>query len=510
MKSSKELLDAPIAAPSDQLRARAVGGVAVTGISQTIKMVVQFLSVVVLARLLSPDDFGVFAMVMPITAFVMMFQDLGLAQAVVTSASITPRQASTLFWVNVGLSAVLAIALAASAPLIGAFYGEPRAVGMAVALAATVMIAGLGAQHMALLTRHMRFSRMAMIDIAGTILGFATAVVFALIRPSPWALFASVAVTMATSMIGAWLSADWRPGRPGPIREVGAMLRFGGGLTGFNLTNFLARNIDKVLIGRTAGADALGLYDRAYKLLLWPLQQINAPLSRVMVPVLSRLRDEPGRYRHAYERTVRLILLAALPGVTFLILTADKLIATLMGDEWAAAAPIFMWLGLAGLHQPMTSTVGWLFISQQRTGEFARWGMINAVTSIAAFAAGLPWGAIGVAAAYALSDLFLRMPIVWWWVGRKGPVRTRALYVMAAPFAAGAAAAAALLAVARRFSTGIAIVDLMLLAAIAYVGAWTVVLAFKGGRAAFADAFGVVRPLIDKLAGRLRREPARP
>lgn len=497
-------------APSDQLRARAIGGVAVTGLSQTIKVVVQFLSVVVLARLLSPDDFGVFAMVMPITAFVMMFQDLGLAQAVVTSTTITPRQASTLFWVNVGLSSLLAAALAAAAPLIGAFYGEPRAVGMTLALAATVIIAGLTAQHMALLNRHMRFARLAVIDIAGTVLGFAAAVLVAWIRPSPWALFASVAVTMGTALVGAWISAGWRPTRPGPIREVGAMLRFGGGLTGFNLTNFLARNIDKVLIGRAAGADALGLYDRAYKLLLWPLQQINAPLSRVMVPVLSRLREEEGRYRHAYARTVRQILLVALPGVTFLILTADKLIPTLMGDEWAGAAPIFAWLGLAGLHQPMTSTLGWLFISQQRTGEFARWGLINAVTSIAAFAIGLPWGAVGVAAAYAISDIALRLPVIWWWVGRKGPVRTRDLYLLALPFAVGAAAAAVALAAARRFTTGFAIIDLGLMAILAYGAAWAAVLAFPGGRAAFADALGLAVSVAGKFTRRLRKAPVQP
>lgn len=464
-----------------------------------IKVTVQFLSVVILARLLSPDDFGLFAMVMPLTAFVMMFQDMGLAQAVVTSKTITQRQASTLFWVNMALSCVLAAAFAASAPLIAAFYAEPRVTPLIWGLACVVVISGLGAQHLALLNRNMRFGRLAMIDIVAVISGFAAAAIIALWRPGPWALAASVAVTMSLGMAGAWLSSGWRPGAGAPVRDVADMLRLGGGLTGFNLTNFIARNADNVMIGRAAGPLELGLYDRAYKLLLLPLQQINAPISRVMVPVLSRMRDEPERYLAAYSRTVRQILLVALPGVVFLILSAQRLIPFLMGDEWAAAAPIFAWLGVAALHQPLTSTVGWLFISQHRTGEFAKWGLFSAVTCLAAFAAGLPWGALGVAMAYALSDIFVRMPAVWWWVGRRGPVRTGHLYALATPFALSSAVCALCLWLARDLRTAWTVLDLTALAALSYGSAWAALAILPEGRKTLADAISLMQQALAKL-----------
>lgn len=486
-------------APVGALKSRAVGGAAVTGAAQAVKVALQFLSVVVLARLLSPQDFGVFAMVMPITAFVMVFQDLGLSQAVISSREITRRQMSGLFWINLGVSTLLAAVLAACAPLLGLFYGEPKVVALTLALSATVVIAGLGAQHFALLARDMRFKPLAVIDVASNAGGLATALLIAWWRPSAWALFASTAASMSIGLACAWAFTGWRPGRPAPLGEVRAMLKIGGGVTTFNISNFFARNLDNVLIGRFAGAAQLGLYDRAYKLLLLPLQQINNPVGRVMTPVLSRLVGEPERYRQAYTRTAQQILLITVPGVLFLIFTADKLIPVLMGEEWKAAAPIFAWLGLAALHQPFSSTAGWLFISQQRAGQFARWGLFNAATCIAAFLAGLPWGAVGVAAAYALSDVFVRLPALWWYVGREGPVRTRQIWAIATPFILAGAVAAAALAGLRQVSSGHPLVDLVLAAGASYLAVGAALLALADGRAVLKESLGLAAMVGQRL-----------
>ena len=421
-------------APKDRLRQRVLHGTLATSLAQAIKFAVQLLSVVILSRMLDPASFGLFAMVMPIAAFVMMFQDMGLSNAVITSTTLSHAQASAMFWINCGLSLALALLFAAVAPVIGWFYGDTRLPVLALALAGTVMIAGLTTQHFALLNRGMRFGAIALIDSLSALAGLGVAVVVALYSRSAWALVASVVASMGVGLVGGWIATGWRPGRPAPFAEVREMVGLGGGLTSFTLTNFLARNMDKVLIGRVGGAVEVGLYDRAYKLLLFPLQQVNNPVGRVIVPALSRLRDEPGRYRAAYGRVVRFMLLLTLPGVAFLIVYAPLLIPTLLGGHWATAVPIFLWLGLAAIHQPMTATTGWLFISQQRGADFAKWGVVNAVTSIVAFAIGMPWGAVGVAAAYGFSDLLIRMPAVFWWVGRRGPVSSRDLIRIAAPF----------------------------------------------------------------------------
>ena len=494
--------------PINDLRRSAVHGTVAIGGAQAVKFAVQLLSVVILARLLAPADFGLFAMLMPLAAFVMMLQDIGLSQAVVASGDLTHEQTSAMFWINAGLSLLLAILFALCAPLIALFFGEPKLVAPALALAGTVLVSGLATQHFAWLSKSLRFGTIAMIDVASTLSGFVAAVVIALVAPGIWALVASVLVAMAAGLVGAWTTARWMPGRPAPYAEVRELLRLGAGLSTFTLSNFFARNLDNIMIGRWVGAVQLGFYDRAYKLLLFPLQQINNPIGRVMVPVLARLNDEPHRYRHAYRRTLRLMLLFTVPGVAFMLMFAKPLIVLLMGERWAPAAAIFTWLAIAALHQPMSATFGWLFISQKRGGDFGRWGIFNMVTSVAAFAVGLPWGAIGVAAAYALSDVLIRMPVLWWWVGRAGPVRHRDLLEIMWPFAIALTGTLGALYLYRNVLDAIGLPAVLLGACLAFGCFWTLLAISAGGRESLGEAVS----LVGGRLGRFRRgdEASRP
>jgi len=488
--------------PAESLRRRAIHGTLVISAAQAVKLIVQFLSVIVLARLLTPTDFGHFAMIMPIAAFVMMLQDLGLSQAAQTSKELDDGQASALFWINTALSAALALLFAASAPLMAAFYKEPQLQTPIFALAATVLASGLAVQHFALLTRSMRFAALAWIDIASALCGFAVAVVIGLWAPSIWALVWSVIVSMAIGLIGAWMVSGWRPGRPASYARIRDMLRLGGGLSTFSLSNFLARNLDNILIGRFAGPLQLGLYDRAYKLLLFPLQQINNPIGRVMVPVLARLRDEPERYREAYRRVLQALLAITIPGVVFLLVHADDIILSLMGSRWTGAIGIFTWLAIAALHQPMTATLGWLFVSQQRGRDFAHWGIFNAATSIAAFVIGLPWGAIGVAAAYALSDVAIRLPALWWWVSRRGPVGLHDLARIALPFAAAMPVSVLLLfGIHREMAADTPMLRMLLGGAAAYASFWAVIALFGDGRSIFRELLDIARRRLSPVLG---------
>jgi polysaccharide transporter, PST family len=185
------------------------------------------------------------------------------------------------------------------------------------------------------------------------------------------------------------------------------------------------------------GDEQLGYYDRAYRLLLFPIFQILPPLSRVMMPVLARLRGETDRYRNAYGECVSLIMSATQPGIIFAVVFADEFFRGLLGPQWVPSAPIFQWLGICGLTQVMTSTFGWLWISQERGGDLLKIGLCNAFISIAAFLAGLPWGGLGVAMAYTISNYAAVFPIMCWSVGRRGPASTGDLISIALPHAAG-------------------------------------------------------------------------
>src|SRR6185436_13541031 len=199
---------------------------------------------------------------------------------------------------------------------------------------------------------------------------------------------------------------------------------------------YFARNLDNLLIGKFWGAHLLGVYSRAYQMLLMPMQQINAPLAAVAVPALSRLADSPERYRDAYLKILQKLVMITMPLGAFMIATSDWLVLFLLGPQWQATGIIFMFLGIAAIIQPVTKTSWWLFSTQGRSRDLFHWGVIGAVIAVGSIIIGLPWGAKGVAATYAISDLCVATPLLFWYVGRRGPIRASHFYHTIAPSAA--------------------------------------------------------------------------
>ncbi len=470
------------------LRERSVRGGALVLGAQSIKFALQVGSTMILARLLTPRDFGLIGMVTAITGFLALFKDLGLSRATVQREEITQGQVSALFWINVLVSLVLTLLTAVLAPLVSRFYGEPRLTLVTLALAAGFLFGGLSVQHQALLQRQMRFRALAAVDVGSLLLGILAAVAVALGGSSYWALVAMPLVTVAAATAGYWTLCRWRPGRPAWSERTRSMLGFGGNLTAYNVINYAARNGDNLLIGRVWGAGPLGLYTRAYQLLLLPVRQVNAPVASVAVPAMSRLVGEPVRYRRAYLRFAGLVALVTMPAIALLAVTSDWVVRITLGPGWQGAVAIFTWLSIAALVQPVANTTGWLFITQDRTREMLHWGVIGGSLALLSFIAGLPWGAVGVAAAYACTDLVLRTPILFWLAGRHGPVRPRDIYrTLALP---GLVACAVLAAVGSLRLWGPALrplPGLLLSTGLAAVASLALLLVLPAGRDALAE-----------------------
>jgi O-antigen/teichoic acid export membrane protein len=420
------------------LGSRSARGGFVTLIAQGLKFLIFTAATVVLARLLTPQDYGLVGMVTIIVSFVGMFQYLGLSTATVQWAELGHRQVSTLFWVNLALSFAIALIVAACAPLVAAFYGEPRLVAVTLGLAAAFPLRGLSIQHEALLIRQMRFTTLALNDLVALAAGLIAAIAAATRGWGYWALVVNQLVMTTSTALGVWLAFRWRPGLPRRNTGLRRMLSFGGNLTGFNLITFVARNIDNLLIGKVWGAYQLGLYSRAYQMLLLPLEQVNAPFGSVAVPALSRLNDEPERYRAAFARVLEKIAMLTMPGVAFMIAAADWIVLLLLGPQWTQTARIFMLLGAAALVQPIAKSAHWLFTTQGRGREIFRWGLIGGSIAVTSIVVGLRWGAVGVAASYAATDLCVTTPLLFWYAGRKGHVRARDFYRTIAPSACAA------------------------------------------------------------------------
>lgn len=493
------LVDAPVT----NLRRSATSGAVLIGGSQLVRLISQFASVIVIARLIGPEQTGIAAMVAPLLSLALLFQDLGLGQATVQTRSITNAQINGLFWVGMGVSIVIAALVAGSAPFVADFYRTPAVLNLTLAVALLTILSNAGAQPMALLNRAMRFGTIAMIEIAAAVGSLAGSVVVAIATHSYWAIYTSNLLTVVITTLGAGALARWRPHRPEIVANIRPLIGFGAGASIFNLTLLVARNLDNVLIGRVWGDVAVGLYDRGYKLLLFPLQQAFQPIARVMLPVLSRLNDEPERYRSAFLRCQQVTLLAVHPGIVVLVMFAPGLIAALLGPAWAGTADIFRALGPAGLMLAFMSPGMWLFSSQGRTGELAKWGVFNAVTTVIGFAFSIAHGPLVLAMVYSATEL-VRAPLFWLYVTRKGPVRGRDAFWNVLPLFAALPLYAGAAWLVGHFLPAPVLVQIAAAAALAYLVGAGALAATRGGRALLGELGRMLGGGADALRRRIR------
>lgn len=385
-----------MAPPSRGLSGAAARGGLITFGGQITRFALQIVSTAVLARLLDPGDFGIYAMVVSIVGVAMVVGDFGLSMAAIQAEEITPRQRTNLFWTSALLGIALMLVVYFSAPLIAAFYGRPELVPVTHVVAVTFLLYSLTAQFRAEVSRRLRFGWLAASDVLSAALGVATAIAIALLGGGYWALVGQQVAAAATTLLILIVGARWLPGLPRRNSGMRALYQFGANTLGVQLFNYLSANADSVLIGRVWGPDALGLYDRAYQLFRLPIQQIGAPLTRVAVPILSRLQNDP-RYE-AYVLRAQLVLSYTFAGLFFVLAAvASPLIDILLGPGWDGAKPIFVILAIGGIFQGIGYVYYWVFLSRALTGIQLKWTIIGRTFMVAAMAIGVTWGAIGVA-----------------------------------------------------------------------------------------------------------------
>lgn len=400
--------------PSADLKHRTLRGGAVTVISQGLRFVIYTGSTVIMARLLSPADFGLVAMVTAVTGFLAVFKDAGLSIATVQRDVVTRDQVSTLFWVNTVVGVALAVACLVAAPFLAAFYREPKLLSITAALSVPFVLSGLAAQHQALLRRELRFKALAVVEIVGVTAGVVAGVSMALAGFGYWA---AVGVPVATTLgetICLFVAMPWRPGLPKRGCGIRSMLRFGGLMSAVSALNYLFRNVDAVLIGRYWGAAPLGIYQKAYGLLMLPLSQVNAPMSGVAVAALSRVQNEPERMRRYFLGGYEIAASLIVPIICAMTIFADEVVIFMLGPQWSESVGIFRMLAPAALIGALLNPFGWLFISTGRPDRQFKLACVWTSLIIVAFALGLRSGARGVALGYSLMSCVLAFPVLWY------------------------------------------------------------------------------------------------
>jgi polysaccharide transporter, PST family len=375
-----------------------------------IDSVFQFVSMAILARLLTPADFGVFAMATPFVWILMTFGDLGLASAVLQQRDLNAGQASAVFYINILAGIVFGGLFLLGAPLLGSFYGDPQVTQVAAALSLMFVFSGFTAVQQALLRRALMFDTLLRAQIAASLVSSVIAVTLALNGAGYWALTMRVLIDPAVYGIVVWTAAGWMPSRAEWDDTTWALLRYGRYVIGSSLLFSIGRHANNVLIGWRSGSTELGPFALANRLLLLPAQQISWPLGQVMVPALSRLQSDPDRLKRWYLKLLRLVTFASFPPLFSLAICADDAVRVIAGPQWGQAADILRLFAPAAALQVGYASTDWLMRSQGQADRFFRWTAIDTTARLLGCLLGLRWGAIGVAAGLAAASLVLFLP----------------------------------------------------------------------------------------------------
>ena len=402
----------PLGAPDFQhaeIRRHSIQGGAVMMLAQGAKFFLQLGATVILARLLTPEDYGLFSIAFSIALFVSFFKDLGLSIATVQRAEISQLELSAMFWVNVLWGCVLALATVIAAPGIAAFFHEPRLTEILWVMATLSILAGISNQHWALVTRRMHFARSAIVDLISLGSGIGVGLATAWIGWGYWSLVATQVVIATLRAGGGLVAANWRPSFPRAV-SVRPFLTLGGEITAVSVLGYATRNLDNMLIGWQRGARELGFYDKAYQLLLLPILQINLPIGTLAIGVLSRLAGNAPLYRDYCYRIALICASLGMPLITFLFVAAEPIVLLALGDAWRDTIPLFRALAPAAFIDTFASMIAWMFISLGKTARQLRSSVVITVLIVASMWIGVQWGALGVALAYSISRALVFLP----------------------------------------------------------------------------------------------------
>jgi PST family polysaccharide transporter len=406
----------PVAEDSE-LRRLAVRGAAAAVSAQALTLTAQVVTTVVLARLLTPPDFGVVAMVTTFSLLLTSFGTNGFTEAVIQCEEIDRHTASNLFWFNSGAGLVLALAFAASGSLLARLYRNPLVANVAVTVSATVFISAVSVMHLALLKRAMRFAAASANDVVARAVYNAVAILLALRGWGYWALVAGIVAYQLSITIGAWWLCRWIPSLP--RRGVGtrAMVTFAAHVYGTFSANYFARNFDNLLVGWRFNAVALGFYKKAYDLFALSASQLTGPLHSVALAALSRVNGDPDRFRRYLANSLGIVAFVGMAVGADLTLVGKDVVRLVLGPKWSESGRIFQLFGPGIGVMLLYSTVGWIHLSIGKPDRWLRWTLVEVAVTASSFLVALPWGPAGIAGAWSMSYWTLLIP-AFWYAGR--------------------------------------------------------------------------------------------
>jgi PST family polysaccharide transporter len=387
------------------LRQKTITGLAWSSVSQGVKVLSQFIITVILARLLLPNDFGLLAMATVFMNFAMIFSEMGISSALVQKQDTHDRHYHSAFWLNLITGFCLTLIFIAVSPLIAMFYKRPELQSILMVLAINFFISSFVIVQQTILTKEMEFKKLAVRDILAVVISGVIGIFFACSGFGVWSLvYQSIAFTTINSLF-LWTVSSWRPKFVFATQDIKDIFRFSANLTVFQIANYFSRNIDQLLIGKFLGAQMLGYYSLAYKIMLYPLQNISVIVGKVMFPALSKIQGNLVKVREIYAQMIESVALVTFPLMAVIFATAPEFVRVIWGEKWIPMIPLIRILSVCGMLQSIHTTCGGLLLSQGKSGLQLRLGVWSAILNTIAISIGMRWGIYGVAACYMIIQL---------------------------------------------------------------------------------------------------------
>lgn len=374
---------------------------------QMIKLVVNFTSLILLARILSPEDYGLTALAFALIGIAELVRDLGLSTASIQAPHLSDAERSNLWWANSSLGLLCTIICSVAAPFIAIAYNEPKLTLIIILMSIVFTLSGMATQYRVTLIRKLHYGRLSSWEVLASVIALSAAIVVALMGGGYWALVTQQLLNNLLSLVGLQLMAGWRPTFYDRSVSIKKFFTFGFPLFGSSVLTYIGGNLDTALIGKYFGTATLGSYNRAIQMVRMPMNQIRNPLTNVALSTLAKIRNDTETYRAMVVKAQALYLYPVVFLATWISLSANDIIHLLLGAKWQESVSLVVILGIGDALTSLSSAAGWVYLSESKSGALFRLTIYSTVLRIALFIGAIPFGVNAVAGVYVLTALIM-------------------------------------------------------------------------------------------------------
>jgi len=394
------------------LRKKAFSSIRWTALSSSVKVVVQLSQLVILSRLLTPADFGLIAIAVAIVAFLQIFSDAGVSNAIIHFQEISNDQLSSLYWLNVGLGALLAIILVVSSTFVADWYRQPELISLLYIAAFTLFINSLGQQLRVNAQKNLLFAQLVKIELSAVISGFLLSIFLAWNGLGVYSIALGTLLTAIIYCSFAWifLANDWKPKRHLKLREIQQFLKYGGYMMGNNVVSTVNSQIDILIGGRVFGTNEMGLYNVPKSLMLNVQLAINPIITQVGLPIMAIAQNDKNRLKNIYLQTIRITSSVNFPIYLGIAIYSSEIVHLVLGEKWLDSIPLIQIFAIWGLVRSVGNPVGSLLLSVGRADRLFKWNLFWTFIMGPSLWISRYWGIYGMAVAMTILMLAAYLP----------------------------------------------------------------------------------------------------